>query len=436
MKRTPTTFSLLLGLLAVALTLALALAAVFSLHASRRVTGETYGRLVAATVIATDELSRRSDPAAQRTLAALADMDVHIDAGPPPAPSARRIAPVVNQVGQIAGRALGDPSRVVVSQAADSEIWVRSANDPQRWISLRALSYRREVLGSTLLTTLVAGLIALAVAAAAARMLTRPLERLSANAGALLAGAPMHDTLEGSPQEVRRLADAIGAAGERQRQVARERELMLAGISHDLRTPLARLRLALELGDASDPQRREAMVADLEQLDGALEQCLSFVRDGSDEPLREIDVATLAGQLLAAHARPDDWQLDGPAALHATVRPTLLRRAIGNLMDNAEQHGAPPFRLALAVDHEALVVRVADHGPGVDPALLERLGQPFLRGDQARTSVGSGLGLSIVKRAAELHGGTLQLESRRANGGGLVATIRIPNALKRQPGVI
>ena len=433
MKRSPTTFSLLLGLLAVALTLALALAAVLSLHASRRVTGETYGRLVAATVIATDELSRRSDPASQRTLAALADMDVHIDAGPPPPPSGRRIAPVVKEVGQIAGRVLGDPSRVVVPQAADSQIWVRSANDPSRWISLRALSYRREALGSTLLTTLLAGLIALAVAAAAARMLTRPLERLSANASALLAGAPMRDTLEGSPLEVRRLADAIGAAGERQHQVARERELMLAGISHDLRTPLARLRLALELGDASDPQRREAMVADLEQLDGALEQCLSFVRDGSDEPLRDIDVATLAGQLLAVHARPDDWQLDGPAPLHATVRPTLLRRAIGNLMDNAERHGAPPFRLALAADDQTLVVRVADHGPGADPALLERLGQPFLRGDQARTSAGSGLGLSIVKRAAELHGGTLQLESRRANGGGLVATIRIPNALKRQP---
>jgi two-component system osmolarity sensor histidine kinase EnvZ len=175
------------------------------------------------------------------------------------------------------------------------------------------------------------------------------------------------------------------------------------------------------------------MVADLEQLDNALEQCLSFVRDGRDEALREIDIATLSGQLLAAHARPDDWQLDGPPLLHATVRPTLLRRAIGNLMDNAERHGAPPFRLSLSVDQDALVVRVADHGGGVSAELLERLGQPFLRGDHARTSAGSGLGLSIVKRAAELHGGSLLLQSRKANGCGLVATIRIPNALKRQP---
>lgn len=433
MKRAPTTFSLLLGLLTLALALALTLAAIFSLRASRQVTGETYGKLVAATVTATDELSRRTDPAAQRTVAMLAGMGVHIEAGPPPALTTRRIAPVVNEVGEITGQVLGDPSRVVVSQAGGSQIWVRSSSDPGRWITMHALSYRRQVLGSTLLTTLVAGLIALAIASAAARLLTRPLERLSANASALLAGAPMRDTLDGSPLEVRRLAGAIGAAGEQQRYVARERELMLAGISHDLRTPLARLRLALELGDANDPQRREAMVADLEQLDSALEQCLSFVRDGRDEPLRDIDIATLAGQLLASHARPDDWQLDGPALLQAMVRPTLLRRAIGNLMDNAERYGAPPFRLSLMADQDTLVIRVADHGAGVSPELLERLGQPFLRGDQARTSAGSGLGLSIVKRAAELHGGNLLLQSRKANGCGLVATIRIPNALKRQP---
>jgi len=428
MKRAPTTFSLLFGLLAIALVVALTLAAGFSLRASRRVTGETYGRLVAATVIATDELSRRTDPAAQRALAELHDMDVHVENGVPPE-SARRIAPIVTDVGKVAGRTLGDPSRVTVVQTPDAQIWVRSANNPARWITLHALNYRRQVLGSTLLSTLFAGLVALVGAAAAARWLARPLERLSANAGALLAGAPMRETLDGSPREVCLLADAIGAAGERQRSIAHERELMLAGISHDLRTPLARLRLALELGDAADAQRREAMVADLEQLDGALEQCLAFVRDGSDEPLREADIATVVGQLLATYAQPDEWHLDMPATLYATVRPTLLRRAIGNLMDNAERHGMPPFRLSLHNDQGTLVLRVADHGPGVDAALLKRLGQPFVRGDHARTSTGSGLGLSIVKRAAELHGGTLQLQLRRSNGGGLVATIRIPNAI-------
>jgi two-component system osmolarity sensor histidine kinase EnvZ len=222
---------------------------------------------------------------------------------------------------------------------------------------------------------------------------------------------------------VQQLALAIGEAGARLRGAAAERELMLAGISHDLRTPLARLRLALELGDAGDPQRREAMVADLEELDGALEQCLAFVRDGRDEALRDCDVSTLVGQLLALRIHPDDWHFEGPAELHAQLRPTLLRRALGNLMDNAERYGAAPFDVVLTGEAQMLSVTVADHGSGAPFDVLERLGKPFERGDHARGGIGVGLGLSIVKRAAELHGGTLEL--RNADDGGFVATLRI-----------
>lgn len=424
MKRAPTTFSLLLGLLALALALALTLAATLWIRSGRQITSETYGHLVAATAVAADELSSRADPGSARALSVLNELGVRsVDNAGPPAPTVR-VAPVISEVGNAAGRLLDDPSRVVVTQTPESQIWVRSAHQPARWIVLHAISYRREIIGSTLLTTLIAGLIALAIAGIAARLLTRPLERLATDASALLAGDPMHATLDGSPREVRRLAQAIGAAGERLRGAARERELMLAGISHDLRTPLARLRLALELGDAGDPQRREAMVTDLQQLDDALEQCLAFVRDGRDEALREIDIVTLLGQLLALRTHPDDWQLEGPALLPARVRPSLLRRAIGNLMDNAERHGAAPFEASLGCDGNNLLICISDHGAGVDAALLDRLGQPFLRGDQARTSAGNGLGLSIVKRAVEVHGGTLQLRNNGAAG--FAATIRLP----------
>jgi two-component system osmolarity sensor histidine kinase EnvZ len=201
---------------------------------------------------------------------------------------------------------------------------------------------------------------------------------------------------------------------------------MLAGVSHDLRTPLARLRIALELGDASDPERRKAMVDDLEQLDGALEQCLAFVRDGRDEALREIDVAAIAGQLIGLRALADSWQVDAPSFLRMEVRPTLIRRALANLIDNAERHGAAPFELTLRRDDVGLLVTVGDRGHGVRPALLGELGQPFLRGDPARGGGSSGLGLSIVARIAKLHGGTLQLRNR--DDGGFEARLRIPDA--------
>lgn len=427
MRRAPSTFALVLGLLAAALLLALVLSSGLQRRFGKQVVSDSYGRLALATALAADELaSRPQDPAARHVLASLQLLGVHVSSTQPPAPSVRHIAPALVAVARTVGLLLGDSSRVVATQTPDSQLWVRSTRDPAHWIVLRIPSYRPRLLDSALLVSLIAGLIALAAAGLAARLLTRPLERLAAQAPALLAGTPIGADLDGSPREVRRLAEAVCGAGERLRAAARERELMLAGISHDLRTPLARLRLALELGDAGDTTRRAAMVADLEELDSALEQCLAFVRDGRDEALQAVDLATLAGQLLALRREPDEWQLDGPAELVASVRPTLLRRALGNLMDNAEGYGAPPFRVTLVRQADATELRVGDHGPGVPPELLARLGQPFLRGDGARGGGGSGLGLSIAGRAARLHGGELLLANRP--GGGFIATLRLPAA--------
>jgi two-component system, OmpR family, osmolarity sensor histidine kinase EnvZ len=103
----------------------------------------------------------------------------------------------------------------------------------------------------------------------------------------------------------------------------------------------------------------------------------------------------------------------------------LLRRAIGNLMDNAERYGAAPFRVELMREANWLQVRIDDHGPGVPAEQLDQLGRPFVRGDHARAGIGVGLGLSIVARAAELHGGALQL--RNGDHGGFVAILRIPD---------
>ncbi len=424
MKRGPTTFVLVLGTVVLALAIALSLAVVLRTQLGLRVIAATYGHLATAAALAADAIDARHDPDAERTKAELRRVGLRFENGHPPA-STVTLAPSVQQVGRTVGNLLGDPSRAVAVQTPDSQIWVRSAHHRDRWIVLQAASFRHEVILSALWVSAIAGLIALLVAGVTARILTRPLVRLSAHASSLLGGAPMDAPLRGSPREVRQLAAAIGAAGATLRGAADERELMLAGISHDLRTPLARLRLALELGDAEDPQRREAMVADLDELDAALEQCLAFVRDGRDEALREIDLAALAGQLLALRTPAEDWCLEGPAALRASVRPTLLRRALSNLLDNAQRYGAAPFRVALARQSGWLALSVQDSGPGVPAELLARLGKPFVRGDAARSGVGVGLGLSIVARAAELHGGQLVL--RNGEHRGFIATLRLPD---------
>lgn len=425
MKRGPTTFALVLATVVLALFVSLAVSTVLISRSGLHMLGETYGHLAVSAAIAADDVADRTDPASRATLARLERSGLRFSDTPPGRPANTRIAPAVAEVGRSVGKLLGDPARVVVTQTPETQIWIRSAHDPKRWIVLHAASYRAQVIDSVLMMSAFASLVALAIAGIAARILTRPLVRLSAHAGALLGGAPVDEQLVGSAREVRQLAKAIGDAGARLRGAASERELMLAGISHDLRTPLARLRLALELGDAADPRRRGAMVADLDELDAALEQCLAFVRDGRDEALRDCDVATVVGQLLALRTNPDDWSLEGPAALRANLRPTLLRRAVGNLMDNAERYGAAPFRVALGRSGGWLSLRVEDRGPGVPADVLAQLGKPFVRGDHARSGIGVGLGLSIVARAAELHGGELELGN--GEGGGFVATLRIPD---------
>lgn len=422
MTRAPRTFTQVLLLVALALVVALGVSAMLYARIRREFAVETYGRFAASAALAADGLSAHGDDASRQTLARLRQAGVSFATGAPPA-SRRRVSPLLRQVGLDVGRRLGDPSRVLVRQMPEPQVWIRSLHAPSTWIVLHAVGYRRHVIVSTLLILVLAGLIALAATAFVARLLTRPLERLATHAHALLAGDPMPEALRGSPREVHELAQAIAVAGERQRGIARERELLLAGVSHDLRTPLARLRLALELGDFDDPSRRGAMIDDLAELDATLEQSLAFVRDGRDEALREVDLVTLIGQLLAVRLQPESWTYDGPDALVLPLRPNLLRRALGNLMDNAERYGAAPFRVSLQQAGKHIRLDVEDHGPGVAEELLPRLGTPFLRGDRARGGGGSGLGLSIAARAAELHGGKLELH--RGKHSGLVATLHL-----------
>lgn len=426
MSRAPRTFTLVLGLIVLALLLALTLNRVLSTRLGRDITGSAYGQLGAATVDAVDAATRSNAVSVAQLRAAMVNSGVlFTDAAPPP--QAREVTPAVAAIAAETGRLLGDPSRVSVRQIGDhTQFWVRSANQPGMWIVLQAPRYRRAIINSAATVAVLAGLIALVVAALVARLLTRPLERLAGAAPALLDGEAIDDDLRNSPCEVRHLAAAIAAAGARQRDAARERELMLAGISHDLRTPLARLRIALELGDAGDSERREAMVADLAELDHALEQCLAYVRDGSDETARSEDIVTVVGQLLALREHPESWQCDAPATLFVHARQGLLRRAVANLMDNAERYGAAPFAIAMHRDGSNIHIHVDDSGPGVAAELLPRLGRPFVRGDAARGGGGNGLGIGIAMRAAALHGGKLELRNR--DGGGFSAELVVPGA--------
>ncbi|HEX5339072.1 MAG TPA: ATP-binding protein, partial [Gallionella sp.] len=204
----------------------------------------------------------------------------------------------------------------------------------------------------------------------------------------------------------------------------RERALVLAGISHDLRTPLARVRLAAEL--SADEVLREGLTADVEQMDAVIQQFLDYSRLDEHEAVVPTDLSLLArevAQRFQAQAKSIAFDLQPLPPL--PVRPLLLKRALANLLDNAVKYGGGEITVQLGQAQGGVVLAVADRGAGIDAAQRETAKRPFVRLESARSdATGSGLGLAIVERAARLHRGEFRLEDRAE--GGLVAKLVLP----------
>lgn len=335
------------------------------------------------------------------------------------------VRPFVMSIRGEVERLAGDPARVRLTEENGIHVWLHSRYSSD-WLGIRVEPMREPVVwGSLLALALAAALVALA-AGWIARVSLRPLERLARGAPALLKGGIMPALEARAPREIHALAEVLKEAGEQVRRDTREREMMLAGVSHDLRTPLARLRIALELGDADDPSRRAEMVQDIESADAIIAAWLDYVREASDEPMSDLSL-DLVRELFASARGAAPWQVDLPApALQLHVRPRWLRRALQNLIDNAERYGKPPFHCLVAQQADTCVIEIRDHGAGASEQILHRLREPFFRGDTSRTTPGSGLGLAIVARTAALHGGELVIENANP---GLRVRLILPAAM-------
>ena len=255
-----------------------------------------------------------------------------------------------------------------------------------------------------------------------ARRTLRPLRQLVAAADRI-GGGDEQPVLQGGPGEVRRLVDAFNRMQARIRRLIADRTQALAAVGHDLRTPLARLRLRTD-----EIEQREvagAIRRDLEEMDAMVASLLAYLGGESEEPVA-IDLAVLCASLVDdASDHGHDAVYAGPAHLEAAVRRVGLKRALGNLIDNALHHGTR-VAVTLAPCDGTIVIAVEDDGPGIPPDRLEQVLEPFVRIDAARRrdTAGFGLGLAIVARAVAAEGGTIRLSNRAA--GGLRAEIVLP----------
>ncbi len=274
-----------------------------------------------------------------------------------------------------------------------------------------------------------AALLAIALAGAwlIASMIARPLAALTRAAGRLGRGEPHQPLAEEGPRELRGLEAAFNRMASDLESLERERAMVLAGISHDLRTPLSRLRLLLEMSGAPQDEMRgdrEAMISDIDEIDAVIGQFLDFAR-GANEEKAENELDELLDEL-AGHYRRINRQV--------TFRPgrvppfrfarIAVRRAVANLVDNALRYAGEPVEIGTSMSDTKIFVEVLDRGPGIPQGAAERLKRPFTRLDHARGGAGgAGLGLAIVERVARSHRGTLDLVPRE--GGGLVARLTL-----------
>jgi len=242
-------------------------------------------------------------------------------------------------------------------------------------------------------------------------LLRAPLRSLLDAIGDIERGAAPRERF-GGPAEFRRIGGALQRMGTRLTATLRERELMLAGLSHDIRSPLARLQAAIELHAADHPGDFEPMLTDIRDIDHIVHQCIDFVRDGQDEPLETLLFDPLVRGALQRHDT-GALQLElGCRGVTLQGRRLGLVRLVRNLVDNALTHGRAPVRVATRREDGALRLTVEDQGGGISAREWLRLAEPFERGNRARDGRGAGLGLAIVQRVADAHGARIELRER------------------------
>ena len=264
----------------------------------------------------------------------------------------------------------------------------------------------------------------------AARALTAPLSSFAKAAESFSLNGAAPPLPERGPEEIRSVAKALNRMRERITTLIDDRTKMLAAISHDLRTPITRMRLRSEF--IEDDIHRHRMLSDLDQMRSMLESVLSFLRN--DRKLEAMTLTDVASTLQLITDQFTDMghkvAYDGPEHAMATVRPDDLHRSVTNLVENAVRFGAlATIRLREAPD--TVTIEVEDDGPGISDARKDVMLEPFVRGDEARNmdeAAGFGLGLSIARSIVLAHGGELSLNDRQPHG--LIVRIQLP---VRQP---
>lgn len=328
-------------------------------------------------------------------------------------------------------------STVVAATVNDQEgLWIGFSIDKDSyWLQTDASSLGPSKSSTWVIWLVTAAGLSLVGAAFMARLINSPLKQLSFAASRMRGGdfdASLLDE-KAATAEVREVNIGFNRMAEQLSKVEQDRVVMLAGISHDLRTPLARLRLETEMSVA-DESAKDHMVADIAQLDAIIDKFLDYARQEPAQ-LAVVSLSAVVNAAMYGLGGLDDMRVtvDLPEDLYVLADETELLRVISNLLENARRYGKTPETGIALVDIAAksrggwALIKLRDHGMGVSNETLPKLTRPFFRGDAARTAAtGAGLGLAIVDKTIQRMGGVFALANTPT--GGLAAHIKLKRA--------
>ncbi|MGM0906438.1 MAG: two-component system sensor histidine kinase EnvZ [Pseudomonadota bacterium] len=329
---------------------------------------------------------------------------------------------------------LGGDSQVRVAQGQNFYLWVKPPRAPDFWIRVPLDSMQRGQFSPLVMYLVLIGLLSVFGGMLFANWLNRPLKALEESARRVGRGEFPEQLPEKGANEIMAVTRAFNQMSRGIRELENDRNLLMAGVSHDLRTPLTRIRLAAEMMPQEDGSLAQGIVEDIDDMNDIIDQFIDYVRldqqeCSSKESLNELIEQTVANV-------PDNWtkqfELELDTLPLVWLRPLSMKRVIINLLENAERYGKKRVVVSSGHDKKQKRVwfRVTDDGPGIPEEQQQKLFEPFTQGDKARGGVGSGLGLAIIKRIVDRHDGNIKLQNRTE--GGLCVRIELPLYQKRQ----
>ena len=322
---------------------------------------------------------------------------------------------------------LGGPAEVRISQGDEYLFWIRPPQAPDYWVKIPINGLEEENFSPLIIVLMILGILSVMGGWLFVRQLNRPLSALQNAAHDVGRGDFPEPLTERGTTEIVAVTRAFNHMSKGIKQLEDDRNLLMAGISHDLRTPLTRIRLATEMISQHDEFLKDGIEGDIDDMNTIIDQFIDYIRHDSKDKAELDDINALIEEVVQAESILErEIVFTAEPLPKIPLRYVAMKRALANLIQNSLRYSSGKITVTTSYDKrkQEVCFCVCDEGPGIPEVDIERLFQPFTQGDKARGGEGSGLGLAIIKRIVDTHSGRVELSNREE--GGLSAKVCLP----------